>query len=383
MMSLFRLGLYYAGSAFIAIIACVALSQSSTFSVSPGHTIQDAIDSSLPGDTVEVQPGLYRENVEVAKTITLRGIGYPVIDANDDASAIILSANGIILIGFNATNSSNSGIEVESSDNTLTDNIAFDNDYCGIELKSSCNNTLLKNNLRENGAAGVELDDSLNNTLKGNIAERNGEAGIELEDCGRNRIQENIAINNSNDGIELLASFENVVVQNTASENKDGICLEEKSINNTIKNNSIINNHVDGIQLRDSSGNILERNELVGNSKGIFLEFCTENILKDNNVRGNLNGVHFNYYSTKNKIFYNNLFNNSNFDAYDESSGANQWDDGMVGNHYSDSIMRELDCDDVGDDGICNKSLSIPGGSSMDRYPLITWNTWNENQSEG
>jgi nitrous oxidase accessory protein len=379
-MSLFRQGLYFAGLAFVVVIACVALSQSSTFSVSTGHAIQDAIDSALPGDTVEVQPGLYRENVDVTKAISLRGIGYPIIDANDGASAIILSSNGIILTGFNATNSSNSGIEVESNDNILVDNIAFDNDYCGIELKDSCNNTLLKNNLRENGAAGIELDDSLNNTLKGNIAERNGEAGIELEDCGHNSIQENIAINNSNDGIELLASFENVVVQNTVSENKDGICLEEKSINNTIRNNSIIDNHVDGIQLRDSSGNIIERNELARNSKGVFLEFCRENILRDNNVRGNLNGVHFNYYSTKNKIFHNNLFNNSNFDAYDESSGTNQWDDGTVGNHYSDSIMRELDCDDAGDDGICNKSLSIPGGSSMDRYPLITW---NETQSEG
>jgi len=379
-MSLFRQGLYFAGSAFVVIIIWVALSQSLTFSVSSGHTIQDAIDSALPGDTVEVQPGLYRENLEVAKAITLRGIGYPIIDANDGASAIILSANGIILTGFNATNSSNSGIEVESNDNILVDNIAFDNDYCGIELKDSCNNTLLKNNLRENGAAGIELDDSLNNTLKGNIAERNGDAGIELEDCGHNRIQENIAINNSNDGIELLASFENVVVQNTVSENKDGICLEDKTINNTIRNNSVIDNHVDGIQLRDSSGNTLERNELAGNSKGVFLEFCENNILRDNHVHGNQNGIHFNYYSKKNKIFHNNLSSNSNFDAYDESSGTNQWDDGTVGNHYSDSIMRELDCDNAGDDGICNKSLSIPGGSSMDRYPLITW---NETQSEG
>src|SRR5204862_14442 len=118
------------------------------------------------------------------------------------------------------------------------------------------------------------------------------------------------------------------------------------------------------------SGNTLERNELSGNSRGVFLEFCENNILKDNHVHGNQNGIHFNYYSKKNKIFRNNLSNNSNFDAYDESSDTNQWDDEMVGNHYSDSIMQELDCDDAGDSGICNKSLSIPGGSSMDRYPL-------------
>ena len=365
---------------FVAMIAGMALSQSSTFSVSSGQAIQDAIDSALPGDTVEVQPGLYRENLEVAKAIVLRGIGYPVIDAGGDASAIILSANGIIITGFNATNSSNSGIEVQSNDNILADNIASDNDYCGIEIKDSCNNTLLKNNLHKNGAVGIELEDSLSNTIKGNIAERNGEAGIELEDCSYNRIQENAAINNSNDGIELLASFENVVMQNIVSRNKDGICMEEESKNNTIKNNSILNNHIDGIQLRDAFSNIIERNELAGNSKGVFLEFCEDNILRGNHVHGNQNGIYFNYYSKKNTIFRNNLSNNSNFDAYDESSGTNQWDDGTVGNHYSDSIMQELDCCNAGDSGICNKSFLIPGGYSMDRYPLITW---NEIQSEG
>src|SRR3990170_7751450 len=63
-------------------------------------SIQDAINASSSGDTIQVQNGTYYENVNVTKQLTLRGTGMPVVDAGGSGSTIKLSADGIILEGF-------------------------------------------------------------------------------------------------------------------------------------------------------------------------------------------------------------------------------------------------------------------------------------------
>ena len=67
--------------------------------------IQDAINNAKEGDTILVYSGIYYENVVVDKTVTLKGIEHPVVDACGRESAITLTADGITLVGFNATNS--------------------------------------------------------------------------------------------------------------------------------------------------------------------------------------------------------------------------------------------------------------------------------------
>ena len=114
------LGLLLAGSANAA-----------NLTVCPGgceySSIQIAIKSSSNGDTILVKSGTYFEKVKINKKLTLRGIGNPVVDAGESGSAITLAAKGIRLEGFTATGSDHSpesGIEVFSSNNTLSRNIA-------------------------------------------------------------------------------------------------------------------------------------------------------------------------------------------------------------------------------------------------------------------
>jgi nitrous oxidase accessory protein len=81
--------------------------------------IQDAVNAAKPGDSVEVSNSTYVENVHIEKPITLRGIAKPIVDARGSYSAITLSADGISLIGFNVTNSSDIGIRVKSNNNLV------------------------------------------------------------------------------------------------------------------------------------------------------------------------------------------------------------------------------------------------------------------------
>ena len=144
-------------------ILVIGYANASKISVGPKDAdyskIQQAIDNSRPGDIIEVQSGVYRENVHVSKTLTLQGIdtgqGQPVVDAKGSGSVISITSNGSIVEGFNITGSGgcgcgNAGIKVDSSNNIVQSNTIYKNKY-GIYIRSGAeNNTFLSNDLLEN-----------------------------------------------------------------------------------------------------------------------------------------------------------------------------------------------------------------------------------------
>jgi len=113
--------------------------------------IQDAINNASVGDTIIVYSGIYYENVVVDKSVTLKGIGYPIVDARRSGSAIRLTVDGITLVGFTATYSGSSwsgvGITVTSNNNTITGNNVSNNNGEGISLYYSSNNNTITDNI--------------------------------------------------------------------------------------------------------------------------------------------------------------------------------------------------------------------------------------------
>jgi parallel beta-helix repeat protein len=138
--------------------------------------IQQAIDNSSQGDIIEVQGGVYRENVHIYKTLTLQGIasgkGLPIVDAGGSGSVISITSNGTIVKGFNITGSGgcgcgNAGIKVGSSNNIVQSNIIYKNKY-GIYIQSGAeNNTFLSNDLLENEI--TVSDSGSNNRWNGSV----------------------------------------------------------------------------------------------------------------------------------------------------------------------------------------------------------------------
>jgi len=67
----------------------------------------------------------------------------------------------------------------------------------------------------------------------------------------------------------------------------------------------------------------------------------------------------------RNIISMNNLFEN---EANANDFSLNQWDDGRIGNYYDDNS-----CIDLNNDSLSDAEYAIPGGSSIDRYPLAKY----------
>jgi len=296
--------------------------------------IQLAIDDADPGNIINVASGSYQENVDANKNnLILKGIdegtGKPIVNAIGTESAIIISADGVTLENFNA----------------------HSDYYAGISVNS--NNDIIRNNNVSNQRIGIILNSSYS------IVEKN-------------IVNDNMDAKNS--GIIILGSH-NLIRNNSASNNTVGIyacsCLFHGnyyaiSINNTIEDNIASKNYVSGIVLDNSSYNKVIHNTMDSNNlAGIVLDHLSNNNeMKENNVSKNNFGILAGI-SDNNLIYHNNFVNNV---ENANETGTNLWDDGYPsgGNYWDDYMGIDADNDGMGD-----TPYSIPGGTSIDRYPLI------------
>ena len=112
-------------SKIIAIVALVAASftgvHAASFVVSPGQSIQEAINAASAGDNITVQTGNYNENVTIGKGLDIRGAGGAVLVTGTLTITNVTTPVYIADISFGK--SGTSGITVTGSSNVRFDRI--------------------------------------------------------------------------------------------------------------------------------------------------------------------------------------------------------------------------------------------------------------------
>ena len=298
------------------------------FSVEPGNSIQSAIDAANPGQIIEVQNGTFYERINVTKTLILKGMGKPIIDADGMGSAITISANGSTLLGFTATgsgkNANDAGIKVLSDGNIIKDNAAIKNNNYGIILYHVDKNTVFLNTVTENKNGGILLIHSNNNQIWGNYAGMNW------------------------NGISMETSRGNTINANNLIRNKMGI-------------------NISNINLSDS---------VTAKGKAVTIKYVSSSLSTTYNIDKNSTSS-----SPGANLLYQNYLQDNDQNAFDD--GYNQWDNDKAGNHYSNYDAREQGCKDRNRDGICDAVYSIAGGHNVDRLPQASQNAILSYRSRG
>lgn len=165
----------------IILMSAIALSNGAILSIGPGDSIPSAIHAANPGDIIEVKGGTYYDHLKVDKPLTLRGIGWPILDATASGSAITITANGVRLEGFRIINSGNlpgevpssmreeieAAIRVLSKDNIIEGN-NVSNNFNGLYLSHASSNTIFNNIIKDNLGFGIRLEGCMNNTIYAN-----------------------------------------------------------------------------------------------------------------------------------------------------------------------------------------------------------------------
>ena len=175
------------------------------------------------------------------------------------------------------------------------------------------------------------------------------------------------AANTGYNVLEVTADWVNIsgfTVTGVANYWRAGIRLIDADHCTIYENNCSDNYYSFGIRLDYSSNNTLARNNCSDNRYGICLVGSNSNTLTENGASSNwYDGIYLDC-SSNNTLYHNNLDGNTNNNAYDY--GTNQWDSRSEGNYYSDYTGTDSDGDGIGD-----TPHPIPGGSSVDNYPLM------------
>ena len=334
-------------------------------------TIQEAINQANNGDTVYVKSGTYYENIVVNKTVSLLGENKEdtLLYANKTGNVIRVVADNTTISGFTIRNAVLS--------------VAGDG-FNGVNLESN-NNSIINNIITENAYHGLQLVNSNDNTIKDNIVYLNHWCGIVLKNSDHNTICNNNVTQNlqENNGIGILlqdSSDFNTIENNTVAKNDGGIGFmvsssPSGSCDNSIKNNSIFENMHDGIFMYDfCQRNRIEFNEVTRNGGGVHLSNSDRNVIVANNISLNTyGGIGFEH-SQCNVFYHNNLVGNTPQIWY--FSTDNVWDNGYPsgGNYWSDYNGTDVKSGPSqtasGSDGI-GDTPQIFNASNQDRYPLM------------
>ena len=377
-------------------------------------TIQQAVDNAAAGDTIIVRDGTYTENVGVDKSLAIlaenRSVLTIVQAANPDGNVFEVTADYVNISGFTVTGTDGGGFYLCDTDccNISDNNVS--NNGKGIYLDYSSNCVLTNNNASSNNDMGGEDADgysygiylyfSSNCVLINNAANANTGQGSR-----GNVVSDEPGGDGCGHGIVLHSSGNCTLINNTANTNRGrggnggrdsgvtdcgtdggngygyGIVLSSSSNCTLISNTANMN--------RGSGGNGGYSRRMVGgdggdgHSHGIVLSSSSNCTLINNTANANIGkggsggggfisghggygydfGIYIGYSSNHNTLYHNNLIANT-INAYDPYT--NQWNSTTVGNYWSDYEGNDTNHDGIGDD-----PHPIPGGESIDYFPLM------------
>jgi parallel beta-helix repeat protein len=385
-------------------------------------TIQAAIDHANAGDRVFVKKGIYytylnhTQQMTINKPLSLIGenpettfldginksyvyVGWDLYPRCAFLSGINITSSDVTLSGFTIRNCDTaislvndetdkpiSGIRIIG--NNIINN--FGDSYYSfgdsiVHYDCEANNILISgNNITSNGG-GITIhgDNNACVIITGNNITNNGD-GISLQ-ASNSIISNNDITGNGNNGI-VVSSCKNVTIQQNT--------IDRNGIHNSTTITELAYNG--GLFLRWTGPFYVYYNNITGNSEfGIQFQGSNNSTVKNNNIINNGVGIRlFNYgYGAKyssipkigsgNEVYQNNLVGN-NQNAYIEQSpffnlfegdignGTDvvSWDNGVVGNYWSDYQSKYPNATEVDTSGVGNAPYVIDENNT-DYCPLM------------
>ena len=216
--------------------------------------IQWAVDNASNEDIIQVDKGIYFENIVIDKTIHLIGAGRnkTIIDGGSKGTVIEIKGDDVSISEFGIVNSSE-----EYSDEV------------GIESRGD--NNRIENNYVEQNGVGICVFGN-NNTIENNSCNNNSGSGISLINSDNHRIAGNSISSNGRYGIHIYQNNHDVIINNTMSMN--GIDLEGSIPSHWNSHTIDVSNIVNGkpvYYFKNSSNVIVPRN-----AGQILLANCTD-----------------------------------------------------------------------------------------------------------
>jgi nitrous oxidase accessory protein len=334
---------------FIIVIILFALtSEGKTIRVGPNEAvtqIKQAITLAMPGDTILVQGGIYREgNIILQKSIALIGESYPVLDGENLYETLTVHTQNAIIKGLKFINTGTGSIEdkaaikILDSKNLRILNNQFENTFFGIYLSNSSHIWIERNELKSNAETehqignGIHLWKCQYITINGNRVKGHRD-GIYFEFVTNTLITNNYSEGNMRYGLHFMFSHNDEYRNNTFINNGAGVAVMYTKGVKMINNNFIHNwgSSSYGLLLKDISDSYVVGNKFLENSVGIHAEGSSRIEFRENEFIKN--GYAFKLQaSCDDNVIERNNFQQNTFDLVTNGSlvlnkiESNYWD---------------------------------------------------------
>ncbi|HRI59780.1 MAG TPA: nitrous oxide reductase family maturation protein NosD, partial [Saprospiraceae bacterium] len=325
----------------------------------PYSSIRTALEKAVTGDTVFVHEGTYTEgNLPIDKSLTVIGIGYPVLDGQHNCEIITVTASGVTIRGFEIRNSGQlstldvAGIKVLSADHVVIEDNRLRDCNFGIYLSNTNDCRVTRNDVQgilkeeQNSGNGIHLWKCSRAMIEENHLTGHRD-GIYFEFVTDSEIRYNHSEQNLRYGLHFMFSHNDHYHHNRFHHNGAGVAVMYSRQVQMTENEFGYNwgSSAYGILLKDISDSHIWKNNFEHNSAGVYMEGASRITLEQNQFRENGWALRVQASCDANVIRQNNFFGNS----FDVSTNGSLVLNTFDGNYWDRYEGYDLDRDGVGD----------------------------------
>lgn len=345
-------------------------------------SLQQAIDSAHPGDTLVVPGGrIFQERIRLTKPLRLLGANSPTIQGNGRGSSLIVGADHCHLEGLTITgagsdlNTLDSGVMIEANEVAVV-NCRVESDAFGIYLRAANRCRIERNEVFGSPSVpfsqrgnGIHLWKTRTNTIALNRI-RDKRDGLYLSFADHTTIQSN-DVRNTRFGIHYMYSHYNRLLSNALTANAVGAILMF-SQHSLAEGNTIFANRRHGLVLKQVENSRLLNNLVAGQNRGLFVQQGVQNHFQGNIVSSNDIGLYLSNGSEGNVFVGNAFIANVDqvwqppYEAELGRRGPNHFWQEQSGNYWSDYAGADHNQDGRGDTPYYETDTY---GYILDRYP--------------
>lgn len=346
---------------FLCLIGGSPQAFAATIRITPGQSIQEAVDLASAGDSLIISEGTYKQfGIIIRKPLTIIGENYPVIDADFKGNILIVATTNLNIQGLKLINTGRSNMDdsaaikfFDSKDCIVRDNI-LENTYFGLHFSNSSQLTIINNKINASALKEFEVGNGIHlwkckNSFIGNNQVSGHRDGIYLEFVTNTQAKENLVERNMRYGLHFMFSHDNSYIRNTFRKNGAGVAVMYTK-NVVMRENRFEENwgsSAYGLLLKDISDSEIVGNVFLKNTIGIYMEGSSRIEFKNNTFRENGWALKLMASCDQNTFQANNFTQNT----FDISTNGRTVLNTLTENYWDKYEGYDLDKNYVGDIG--------------------------------